>query len=83
MSPSILKNENLQGREKTIFTIFYVAKFFEKINWSKMMSIMSKCQCHLCSLTTDPEIQHGILNMVKKEHCFSLKAKKSLCGMDF
>ena len=28
MSHSILKDENLQGRKKTIFTIFFVIKFF-------------------------------------------------------
>ena len=31
MSPSILKDENLQGREKTIFTVFSVMKFFEQV----------------------------------------------------
>ena len=35
-----------------------------------------KCNCHLCSLMTDPEVQHGISKMVKKKQCFSLKEKK-------
>ena len=32
MSPGILKDENLQGREKKKFTIFSVMKFFEQMN---------------------------------------------------
>ena len=43
-----------------------------------MVSVMSKCHLHLCSLLTDPEIQHGIQKMVKKKHCVSLKEKKLL-----
>ena len=61
MSPSTLKDENLQEREKTIFTIFSVMKFFEQI----MTPIMSKCHLHPCSLLTDPEMQHDIQKMVK------------------
>ena len=39
MSLSILKDENLQGREKAIFIIFYVMKFFEhNITYCKLIS---------------------------------------------
>ena len=73
MSHSILKDENLQGRKKTIFTIFFVIKFFvqkskttnktknktkKKTTLTTTMSMSSTL--HLFNLLTDPEIQHGI-----------------------
>ena len=69
MSHSILKDENLQGRKKTIFTIFFVIKFFVQKSKTKnktkkkttLTTIMSMSSTlHLFNLLTDPEIQHGI-----------------------
>ena len=72
---SILKNENRQGKEKVIFSIFSVMRFFEyNIAYCKLNQ---SCQCHLhlCNFQTDPEIQHSIYKMVE-QHCAGMKEKR-------
>ena len=54
ISPSILEDES--STQNNFHNIFCD----EQINQNNMISIMSKCLCHLCSLMADLEIQHDI-----------------------
>ena len=67
MSLSVFKDENLKGKEKAIFLIFPVMKFFEHnitycklINESRLNSIMSIMSSSPMYFLTDTEIQHSI-----------------------
>ena len=68
---TILKNKNLQAREKAIFKIFSVTTFFThklKYNDLKHVSV-------IVNLPADPEIRHDIQKAVEK---ILVRKKKNL-----
>ena len=69
---TILKNKNLQAREKAIFKIFSVTTFFThklKYNDLKHVSVIA-------NLPADPEIRHDIQKAMKKK--ILVRKKKNL-----